>query len=69
MSVFRSVTSSVFVLPMLATVTPIRRAFASGCQMGARYTKAVTDQFHLSSSGDKGERAIHFRERATSTAS
>ena len=54
---------------MLASVAPVCRAFASGAQMGVRYAKAITDQFHWSSPGNKGERTIHFRERATSMTS
>jgi CRP-like cAMP-binding protein len=53
----------------LSTVRPVRRTLCPFTDVGARYPQDATDRLHLSSPGNKGERAIHFRSRATSMAS
>src|SRR5439155_5515750 len=52
-----------------ALIGPGARSKGPYMHIGARYTQDVADGFHRSSPGNKGERASHFRSRATSIAS
>src|SRR5258705_3359937 len=51
------------------TIVPVAATPCPYVQVGARHTQDFTHDVHRSSPGSKGERAIHFRSRATSTAS
>src|SRR5688572_27706238 len=54
---------------MTAPIRPTHRPSYPNLHIRARYAQDVTHQLHRSSPGNKGERAIHFRSRATSIAS
>jgi hypothetical protein len=55
--------------PAMTAIAPLRLASQTFNNIRARYTKDITDRLHWSSSGNEGERAIHFRDFMTSTAS
>ncbi|MCY1238106.1 hypothetical protein D9M72_508250 [compost metagenome] len=56
-------------LPGAAPILPICRTSQLLCHIRARYTENFADPLHRSSPGNEGERAIHFRDFITSTAS
>lgn len=55
--------------PAATRPQPWSGLFESSRQLRARHTETLTDHYHWSSPSNKGECAIHFRERAISTAS
>lgn len=53
---------------VITRIDPVSGSRQTYNDIGARNTEDITDRLRWSSSGNEGERAIHFRDFMTSTA-